>query len=112
MEELLNTALTFAFKQKGYTLNHAFPDIDVQYVLGLKSKEGLTLTPLDDQHDPMTSAPVDTEHEATLVINIVDTKTDKPVWRLTAQTLLSGPLMSQDEANAGIADAMLDFPPT
>ncbi|MEJ2179026.1 MAG: PilT/PilU family type 4a pilus ATPase [Gammaproteobacteria bacterium] len=112
MEELLNTALTFAFKQKGYTLNHAFPDVDVQYVLGLKSKEGLTLTPLDDQHDPMTSVPVDTEHEATLVINIVDTKTDKPVWRLTAQTLLSGPLMSQDEANAGIADAMLDFPPT
>ena len=112
MEELLNTALTFAFKQKGYELNHAFPDIDVQYVLGLKSKEGLTLTPLDDKHDPMTSAPVDTEHEATLVINIVDTKTDKPLWRLTAQTLLSGPLMTQDEANAGITDAMLDFPPT
>jgi len=112
MEQLLTTAFTFAFKQKGYRLEHASPDIDVQYALGLKSQESLSLTPLDDQYDPFTSAPIDTEHEATLIVNIVDTHTNKPVWRLTAQTVLSGPLMSQDEANAGITEAILNFPPT
>ena len=112
MEQLLTTALTFAFKQKGYRLEHATPDIDVQYMLGLKSNEGLSLTPLDDKYDPLTSVPVDTEHEATLIVNIVDTRTNKPVWRLTGQTVLNGPLMTQDEANAGIAEAILDFPPT
>ncbi len=112
MEALLSTALTFAFKKKGFQLNHAYADIDVQYVLGLKTKDGLSLTPMDDSNDPLNNVPVDTEHEATLVVTIVDTKSNKPIWRMTGQTVLSGPLMSQDEANAGIEDAMQNFPPT
>ena len=112
MAELLSTALTFAFKKKGFQLNHASADLDVQYILGLKTKEGLTLTPMDGIHDPLDSAPIDTEHEATLVVTVVDTKTNKPIWRMTGQTVLSGPLLSQDEANAGMVEAMDKFPPT
>ncbi|WP_455212422.1 DUF4136 domain-containing protein, partial [Kaarinaea lacus] len=112
METLLTTAIGKYFKDRGFAENQSSPDLDVQYILGLKSHKGLSLEPMDEEVNPFSEVPTDTETHATLIVNIVDTLRQKPVWRLTASTKLEGPIRSQEELNHDIATVLESFPPS
>jgi twitching motility protein PilU len=111
MEKLLTVAIGNYFTERGYKENLATPDLEVQYILGLKSKKGLALEPIEEEVNPFAGLTTDTETHATLIINIVDTLRQKPVWRLTASTKLEGPIRSQEELNHDIATVLESFPP-
>jgi twitching motility protein PilU len=111
MEKLLTVAIGKYFSERGFKENPATPDLDVQYILGLKSKKGLSLEPIEEEVNPFAGLTTDTETHATLIINIVDTLRQKPIWRLTASTKLEGPIRSQEELNHDIATVLESFPP-
>jgi twitching motility protein PilU len=111
MEQVLSTAIGKYFQDRGFTENQSGPDLDVQYIFGLKSKKGLSLEPIDEEINPFSKLSTDTETHATLIVNIVDTLRQKPVWRLTASTKLEGAIRSQEELNHDIATVLDNFPP-
>jgi hypothetical protein len=111
IEQVLSAAIGQYFLDRGFTENHAGPDLDVQYIFGLKSKKGLSLEPIDEEINPFSKLSTDSETHATLIVNIVDTMRQKPVWRLTASTKLEGALRSQGELNHDIATVLASFPP-
>jgi hypothetical protein len=108
---VLTSAIGKYFGDRGFAENKASPDLDVQYILGLKSKKGLSLEAIDDEVNPFAGVTTDTETHATLIVNIVDTLRQKPVWRLTASTKLEGAIRSQEELNHDIATVLESFPP-
>lgn len=59
------------------------PDVDVQYVFGVKKTAGLELQKMPDEGAFQKYEP-DTEEHAMLVVNIVDARTHRAVYRLTA----------------------------
>jgi hypothetical protein len=111
MEKVLTTAIGKYFRDRGFAENKANSDLDVQYIFGLKSKKGLSLEAIEDEINPFAGVTTDTETHATLIVNIVDTLRQKPVWRLTASTKVEGPIHSQDELNHDIAMVLESFPP-
>ena len=111
LQQVLSTAIAKYFSGRGFTENTTAPDLDVQYILGIKSQKGLSLEPIEEEDNPFAAVPTDTETHATLIVNIVDTLRQKPVWRLTASTKLDGHLRTQEELDHDIAIVMESFPP-
>ncbi|MFV2055590.1 MAG: PilT/PilU family type 4a pilus ATPase [Thiohalomonadales bacterium] len=109
-QQLLNEAISNDFRNKGYLKVNQNPDIDVQYVLGIKESDKLALVPMEGEEDPFTSISEDSDSHASLLINIIDCKTKKPVWRLNYSRELKGPLLSQEEVNAEFGILMQDYP--
>jgi len=111
MRQLVANAISYHLTNKGLSQTQASPDLDVQFVVGLKSKKGLSLQPIGDETDPVETVSADSETHATLIINMVDTLKQKPVWRLTASTVLDSYQRSQEELNRDFAVVMDCFPP-
>ena len=110
MLQVLNDALSTCFHRKGYRKIEQHADIDIQYVLGIKEDDQLTLVPMEGEEDPFSSIYKDSESHASLLVNIIDGRTKKPVWRLNYSRKLSGPLHSQSEINDEFDIIMQDFP--
>ena len=111
MRQLVSNAIGYHLTQKGLSQTQSSPDLDVQFAVGLKSKKGLSLQPIGEESDPVEAVTTDNETHATLIINIVDTLKQKPVWRLTASTVLDDYQRNQEELNHDFAVVMDSFPP-
>ena len=113
MQTVLDTAITTALQAKGLRPDDTAPDIEVQYGLGLKAVQGLTLEPIDNLNTTAIERVLPGgAADATLVINMVDTASGRPVWRVKATTHLPERLGSQEESNEIMADILAAFPPT
>ena len=110
MEEVISKGLVYCFQQKGLKYDKEQPVLDVQFIVGIKSKENLSLIPMDNEVDPFADIKEDTETHATLVINIVDTRTKKPVWRVSKSRKITGPIRLQTEINDELCKVVADFP--
>ena len=111
MKELVGNAISYYLESKGYTKTNTSPDLDVQFFVGLKPKQGLSLEPIGDEVAPNSSPVTASETHATLIVNIVDTLKQKPVWRLTASALLDKQLRTQEELNHDLYHVLSNFPP-
>jgi|GEM_PF-19855 len=111
MKELVGNAINYYFESIGFTRTNSSPELDVQFIVGLKSKKGLCLEPIGEEVNPNASLIPDSETHATLIVNIVDTLSQKPVWRLTASTVLDNHLRTQDELNRDLFNVLDCFPP-
>ncbi|MGD8938885.1 MAG: DUF4136 domain-containing protein [Gammaproteobacteria bacterium] len=111
MKELVGNAIGYYLKSKGFTKTNTNPDLDVQFYVGLKPKKGLSLEPIDEEVDSDYSATTDSETHATLIVNIVDTLKQKPIWRLTASALLDEQMRTQEELNRDLYRVLDCFPP-
>jgi twitching motility protein PilU len=111
MQQIVANAICFHLTNKGLTQTQSSPHLDVQFAVGLKSKKGLSLQPIGDETDPIDTLTTDSETHASLIINIIDTAKHKPVWRLTASTVLDGYQRNQEELNRDFAVVMDNFPP-
>ena len=103
-------ALTYVFKHKGLRLDNENPAIEVQFSLSIKADENLALQPMENGHTPKSEL-ADVGRHAKLMINIIDCKTQKAVWRLTAARDSDGPRPIQQEINRGFMDLLSIYPP-
>lgn len=111
MKELVGNAICHFFESKSFVRKDSSPDLEIQFVVGLKSKKSLSLEPITDEEKPFSEVTPDTETHARLIINIVDTLKQKSIWRLTASTVLDGHLRTQQELNRDLYDVLDCFPP-
>ena len=109
--EVLSAALVKAFETKGLERVDKSPDIEVQYVFGLKDVKKLKLKIIDHQSDEIADLSADSDKDATLIINIRDLKTDKDVWRVNVAARISGPLMEQAVYDAELVRILEEYPP-
>ncbi len=111
MKELVGNAISYCLENKGFTNTNSSPDLDVQFFVGLKPKKGLSLEPIGEEINADSSVIPDSETHATLIVNIVDTLKQKPIWRLTASALLDKQMRTQEELNRDLLYVLSSFPP-
>jgi twitching motility protein PilU len=111
MKELVGNAIGYYLESKGFTRTNSSPDLDVQFFVGLKPKKGLSLEPIGEEVNPDSAKNSDSETHATLIVNIVDTLKQKPIWRLTASAILDDQMRTQEELNRDLYRVLNDFPP-
>jgi len=85
-EERFTASLAHAMGRKGMIEDPDHPDLEIQYVYGLSTTKGLDLEPVADEGDSLQYYKPRSSQHHLLVINVVDLKSRKPVYRLTASS--------------------------
>jgi len=109
-EGMVNEAIAYGLKVKGLREVSGQADVQVQYALGIKSTTGLGLEPVADEGESFAQYKPETEEHAMLVINIIDSRSRKPVYRLTASRRLSDHRYEQDGLNRQFEKLLSSFP--
>ncbi len=81
---ILTRAIGYALDQKGLEESSDQPDIEVQFVFGIKSAKGLDLEPVADEGKALEHYVPETEQHVMLILSVVDQKSKNPVYRLSA----------------------------
>jgi twitching motility protein PilU len=111
-DEVIRRALTAGLEQKGLKHSPETPDIEVQYSVGVEDVQTLALEPIENESDQLSELTPDSDHEITLLINIIDTRFKSGVWRLQARQRAAAdqPVLPQDEVNVLFHDLLKDYP--
>jgi twitching motility protein PilU len=106
----LTYAINFALRSKGLREESRSPDIEVQYVYGIKTTKGLGLEPIDDEQAIFETYEPESESHHMVVINVLDTRTQKPVYRLTASRRVSDHQSSKERLGHTFVDLLSSLP--
>ena len=111
-DEVIRHALITGLEQKGLKHSPENPDIEVQYSVGVEDVLALALEPIKNESDQLSELTPDSDHQITLLINIIDTRFKSDVWRLQArQRAAAGePLLEQHEIDLLFHDLLKDYP--
>ena len=111
-DEVLKNAMIEAFRQKGLKHSLEPADIEVQYSFGVEDIQALALEPINHESDQLSEITPDSDQDITLLINIIDKRFDRDIWRLQAKqrTSADDPTLSQEEINAVLLDLLQDYP--
>jgi twitching motility protein PilU len=109
VEPLLTAAIQYGLEKKGMQMVETDPDIDVQFVFGIKKAKALGLEQMPDEGIYKNYEP-ETEEHAMLVINIVDTRTHRAVYRLTASRRLDDLVIPDKDLNHEMQSLLSTFP--
>lgn len=108
-EAVVEIALRAALEGRGLTFSESDADLEVQYAAGVKSTQSVDLKPVAIGSAVYTSHDVVSNTQATLLINIQDSKTNKNVWRSSgSQTIREGKI-PQAEVNSEFAKILQNF---
>jgi len=95
---------------KGLRLIDVGGDLEVQYTLGLKREESLKLESISGKPEKYNYMDKDDKEYTTMMINVVDTSSKKPVFRISASKKKESYQESQGQLNAGISSLLQGFP--
>ncbi|MDQ7048480.1 MAG: DUF4136 domain-containing protein [Enterobacterales bacterium] len=110
IKQKINMALMIALDNKGLKLVEAGAHLEVQYALGIKVEESMSLEPIGNQKSQFRFMNAPGKEFINLMINIVDVDTQQPVFRITASKRKSSYEESQGQLNAGISALLKNFP--
>ncbi len=110
IKQKINMALMIALDNKGLRLVEGGAHLEVQYALGIKVEESMSLEPIGDQKSQFRFMSPPGKEYITLMINVVDVDTKQPVFRITASKRKSTYEESQGQLNAGISALLKNFP--
>ncbi len=110
IKQKINMALMIALDNKGLRLVEAGAHLEVQYALGIKVEESMSLEPIGNQKSQFRFMNAPGKEFINLMINIVDVDTQQPVFRITASKRKSSYEESQGQLNAGISALLKNFP--
>jgi len=84
----------------------------VQYSFGVEDIQALALEPINHESDQLSEITPDSDQDITLLINIIDKRFNRDVWRLQAKQRATAkePILSQEEINAVFLDLLQDYP--
>lgn len=106
----LTYAIGFALKSKGLREDNRAPDIDVHYVYGIKTTKGLGLEPIGDEQAIFETYQPESESHHMVVINVLDTQTSRPVYRLTASRRVSDHQDSKERLGHAFVELLASLP--
>jgi len=106
---VLSAAIAYGLEKKGLKQVESNPDVDVQFVFGIKKTTGLELQKMPDEGIFKSYEP-ETEKHAMLVVNIVDARTKKAVYRLTASRRRDEIVIPDEDLNREIQNLLTTFP--
>lgn len=111
-DEVLKNAIVDGFEHKGLTYSPGEASIEVQFSYGIEDIKGFSLEPIDNESDQLSELSPDSDQQITLLINIIDMRTNNDVWRLQARHRATPeePHKSQTEINAILLDLLLEYP--
>ena len=109
--DVLNYAMINVLQDKGLVLNSRHPDLELQYAFGVESVRGLSIEPIENPADLLSEDHADMQLKGKLLISVIDTETEKPVWQLKVERCLDGPLATQDQIDAEFTRLFEAFPP-
>jgi len=109
-EAIFSEAIRYGLEAKGLRQVASDPDLDVQFVFGIKKTKGLSLQPIADEGESFDQYQPETERHAMLVVNAVDARTHKPVYRLTASRRETDDHLPQIEVNRILSNLLETFP--
>ena len=109
---VLKNAIIEGFEQKGLSYSPGEASIEVQFSYGIEDIKGLALEPIDNESDQLSELSPDSDQQITLLINIIDMRTNNDVWRLQARHRATPeePHKSQAEINEILLELLLDYP--
>ncbi len=110
IKQKINMAIMIALDNKGLRLVEGGADLEIQYALGIKVEESLSLEPIVGQKSNFQYLNSGDKEFTVLMINIVDVDSHKPVYRITASKKKSSYEESQGQINAGISALLKSFP--
>jgi twitching motility protein PilU len=111
-DDVLRNAMKAGFEEKGLRYSSEHADIEVQYSFGIEDIKGLALEPIDNESDQLSEISPDSEQQITLLINIIDRRFNRDVWRMQAKQRASvgEPNLSQTEINTVLLELLQDYP--
>jgi len=111
-DEVLKNAIIEAFRKKGLKHSPEQAEIEVQYSFGVEDIQTLALEPINHESDQLSEITPDSDQDITLLINIIDKRFNRDVWRLQAKQRATAkePNLSQEEINAVFLDLLQDYP--
>lgn len=109
VEPLLTAAIKYGLEKKGMQIVDTDPDVDVQFVFGIKKTKALGLEQMPDEGIYNNYEP-ETEEHAMLVVNIVDTRTHRAVYRLTASRRRDDLVIPDKDLNREMQSLLSTFP--
>jgi hypothetical protein len=109
---VLKNAIVAGFEQKGLSYSPGEASIEVQYSYGIEDIKGLALEPINKESDQLSELSPDSDQQITLLINIIDMRTNNDIWRLQARHRATPeePHKSQAEINEILIELLLDYP--
>lgn len=110
IKQKINTALMIALNNKGMRLVEGGADLEVQYALGLKIEEDMSLEPIAGQKSNYKFLDQGNKEYIVLMINIIDFGSKKPIFRISASKKKSTYEESQGQLNEGISSLLRSFP--
>jgi twitching motility protein PilU len=110
VEQRINTALVHVFDAKGLAEDPSSADIDVQYIYGIKSTKDLKMEPVADEGNSFEYYRPQSKQHHMFVVNVVDLKTRKPIYRLTASRRKSESQATEAELNRIFVDLLKSLP--
>jgi len=110
IKQKINMALMIALDNKGLRLVEGGAHLEVQYALGIKVEESMSLEPIGGKKSQFRFMGPPGKEFITLMINVVDVDTQQPVFRITASKRKSAYEESQGQLNAGISSLLKNFP--
>lgn len=109
-ETLFTAAIRYSLETKGLRQVDSDPDLDVQFVFGIKKTKELELQPIADEGEAFEQYQPETESHIMLLVNVVDCRSHKPVYRLTASRRRSDDTLPQSEVNRIMSNLLGTFP--
>ncbi|MGD8956762.1 MAG: PilT/PilU family type 4a pilus ATPase [Chromatiaceae bacterium] len=109
-ETVISEAIAHVLEKKGLRQKASDPDLDVQFVFGIKKTKGLALQPIADEQEAFEQYQPETERHVMLVVNVVDAHSHKPVYRLTASRREGDHYLPQPEVNQLMESLLATFP--
>jgi twitching motility protein PilU len=110
LEGDLTYAIGFGLRSKGLREDSQSPDIEVQYVYGIKTTRGLGLEPIGDEQAIFETYKPESESHHMVVLTVLDTHTRKPVYRLTASRRVSDQQASKERLGHTFVDLLESLP--
>jgi len=106
----INMAVMIAMDNKGLRLVESNGDVEIQYVLGVKIEEAMALESDIAKRRHFSDSLAANKEFVTLAINIIDTNTAKPIYRVSVQknkNILEG---SQGQLNTSVSALLKNYP--
>ncbi len=110
LEQKIAYGIKYALNSKGLQENVQSSDIEVQFIYGIKTTSGLKLEPIEDEARCFASYVPESEKHYMVVINVVDTHSDKSVYRLTASRHLDDLQESREQIAYEFVDLLRSLP--
>lgn len=110
LREQIDGGLRRVMEFKGFRHQGEDPDLEVQYAFGTETVQ-MEVEAITDRFGRTDDMPVTETQRQTLVINMFDRHLGRPVWKVTATSLMAEGERAHEQVNRDLVEVLDGFPP-